>query len=201
MTSFNVKDTTKLALAQSLKELLRKAPLNKITIKNLTDQCGLNRHTFYYHFRDVYELLEWTLEQDAISLLEESISRRSYKQGIRTLLNYIAENRVMCRNVLTSEGNSQFLRFVYNAALKLVGMAVDAAAEGVDVSDGDRRYVVNFYTVAITGLFEQWVVYDMSQTPDELLESFAILMNGSFNWSLRRFADYRSGLIADELDC
>ena len=50
---------TKRALASALKELLEHKPLNKITIADITEQCGVNRQTFYYHFQDIYALLEW----------------------------------------------------------------------------------------------------------------------------------------------
>ena len=51
-------EITKKALATSLKKLLSKKELSKITIANITNDCGVNRQTFYYHFKDVYDLLE-----------------------------------------------------------------------------------------------------------------------------------------------
>jgi AcrR family transcriptional regulator len=56
---------TKLALGESLKRLLQKKPLSKITITEIVEDCGLNRMTFYYHFKDIYELLEWVCVEDA----------------------------------------------------------------------------------------------------------------------------------------
>ena len=61
---------TKRALASALKELLEHKPLNKITIADITEQCGVNRQTFYYHFQDIYALLEWIYTTDAQRLLE-----------------------------------------------------------------------------------------------------------------------------------
>ena len=52
-------EITKKALAETLKKLLSKNKLNKITIKEITEDCGVNRQTFYYHFKDIYDLLEW----------------------------------------------------------------------------------------------------------------------------------------------
>ena len=56
---------TKRALEASLKELLHHKPLDKITVSDLTDHCGVNRMTFYYHFKDIYDLVEWCCEEDA----------------------------------------------------------------------------------------------------------------------------------------
>ena len=56
---------TKLALEQSLKKFLLKKPLDKITIKDLTDDIGISRMSFYYHFKDIYDLVEWACIHDA----------------------------------------------------------------------------------------------------------------------------------------
>ncbi len=62
--------TTKRALEASLKKLLLKKPLNKITINDITEDCGVNRMTFYYHFKDIYDLVDWILVEDAAEALE-----------------------------------------------------------------------------------------------------------------------------------
>ena len=56
---------TKRALEQSLKNLLLKKPLTKITVGDIADDCGINRMTFYYHFKDIYDLVEWSCLEDA----------------------------------------------------------------------------------------------------------------------------------------
>ena len=60
-----VAQTTKRALEASLKKLLLRKPLNKITINDITEDCGVNRMTFYYHFKDIYDLVDWILVEDA----------------------------------------------------------------------------------------------------------------------------------------
>ena len=52
-------------LEESLKHLLLKKPLDKITINDLTTDCGISRMTFYYHFKDIYDLVEWCCLEDA----------------------------------------------------------------------------------------------------------------------------------------
>lgn len=53
---------TKQELSSALKKLMETKPLNRITIRELVEACGVNRKTFYYHFEDIYSLLKWTLE-------------------------------------------------------------------------------------------------------------------------------------------
>ena len=63
-------ELTKKGLAVSLKKLLSKKELSKITISNITDECGVNRQTFYYHFKDIYDLLEWIYKNEVIDEID-----------------------------------------------------------------------------------------------------------------------------------
>lgn len=63
--------TTKRALAQSLKKLLQTKPLSKITINDIAEDCGVSRMTFYYHFADIYDLVEWTCQEETVCLLSK----------------------------------------------------------------------------------------------------------------------------------
>ena len=67
----------KRALEASLKKLLLQKPLNKITINDITEDCGVNRMTFYYHFKDIYDLVDWIMVEDAAKVLEADRALRT----------------------------------------------------------------------------------------------------------------------------
>lgn len=81
---------TKRALEQSLKNLLLKKPLNKITISDIAEDCGINRMTFYYHFQDIYDLVEWSCLEDARKALEK---KRRMIHGSRDLYRFLGQFR------------------------------------------------------------------------------------------------------------
>ena len=74
--------TTKRALAQSLKKLLQTKPLSKITINDIAEDCGVSRMTFYYHFADIYDLVEWTCQEDASVALAGNKTYSTWQQGV-----------------------------------------------------------------------------------------------------------------------
>ena len=74
--------TTKRAIAASLKRLLEQKPLNKITVTDIAKDCHISRHTFYYHFRDVYDLMEWTYRTEGERLLEGRRDYDNWRQGM-----------------------------------------------------------------------------------------------------------------------
>ena len=76
-------ELTKRALEQSLKNLLLQKPLNKITISDIADDCGINRMTFYYHFKDIYDLVEWSCQEDAAKALATRPGSRALSRSLR----------------------------------------------------------------------------------------------------------------------
>ena len=74
-------EITKKALAETLKKLLSKNKLNKITIKEITEDCGVNRQTFYYHFKDIYDLLEWIYKNEEIQEIKAKTTYKNSQQG------------------------------------------------------------------------------------------------------------------------
>lgn len=74
-------DITKRAISASLKRLLLTKSLNKITIQDIADDCGINRQTFYYHFADIYDLAEWTCIEDTDKVLKENKTYDTWQSG------------------------------------------------------------------------------------------------------------------------
>jgi AcrR family transcriptional regulator len=69
MTQSIMTEMTKNLLADSLKNLMKTKPLPKITVQELVNGCRLNRRTFYYHFKDIYDILEWIYKKEAVAEL------------------------------------------------------------------------------------------------------------------------------------
>ena len=86
-------DLTKMALENAFKEALAHKPLEKITISELTNACGLSRMTFYYHFHDIYELAEWSLMKETESALAGRVTTNTWQEALRDLFDLVIENR------------------------------------------------------------------------------------------------------------
>ena len=82
-------ETTKQELSAALKTLMSQKPLEKISIREITDLCGLRRETFYYHFADIYDLVKWMFEEEAIVLLRQHEGVQLWQEGLLQLFHYI----------------------------------------------------------------------------------------------------------------
>ncbi|MDR3305968.1 MAG: TetR/AcrR family transcriptional regulator C-terminal domain-containing protein, partial [Clostridiales Family XIII bacterium] len=95
---------TKQALAASLKKLLTQKTLGKITVIDVANDCGVNRQTFYYHFHDIYDLVEWTFLHEASRALGSDKTYETWQQGFLKIFDYILENKTMIKNIYHSAG-------------------------------------------------------------------------------------------------
>ena len=95
-------NTTKRMLSMSLKKLLSKTTLDSITIQDITDDAEVSRKTFYYHFQDIYDLLDWTLQEDIHRLIANEIELDNWEESIAALFAYMQSNRLLILNAFHS---------------------------------------------------------------------------------------------------
>ena len=160
---------TKRALASALKELLEHKPLNKITIADITEQCGVNRQTFYYHFQDIYALLEWIYTTDAQRLLEGKRDGDTWQQGFLQVLEYIRDNRALVRNTYHSVSRELLEGYLYRVTYQLMRDVVEERAAGTQVPEEDRAFLAHFYKYAFVGLTVEWMQGGMKEEPARLV--------------------------------
>ena len=111
MKNEDISMATKKALAASLKNAMRKKAFSKITVKEIITDCGINRNTFYYHFTDIYDLLHWMLEEEAIDVVKNFDLLVDYEEAIRFVMNYVDENDYIISCAYDSIGRDEMKRF------------------------------------------------------------------------------------------
>ena len=104
--------STKEALAAALRHMMNVKPIGKITVKDLVEICGVNRQTFYYHFDDVYDLLEWVFEEDANRVLPHKVIYDHWREDMLIFMDYLQTNSVFTLNVYNSNSRIYMLRYL-----------------------------------------------------------------------------------------
>ena len=149
--------TTKRALEASLKKLLLEKPLNKITINDITEDCGVNRMTFYYHFKDIYDLVDWILMEDAAKTMEGRQSFDTWTEAFLDILHQIRDNKALVLNVYRSVGREQVEQYLYKLLDPMLKEFADRECRDITVQDDDKQFVVDFYKYALVGVVLYWV--------------------------------------------
>lgn len=178
---------TKRALEASLKELLKKKTLDKITISDITEGCGMNRMTFYYHFRDIYDLVEWACQEDAKRALEGKKTYDTWQQGFYQIFEAVLENKPFIINVYRAVSREQVEQYLYKVTYGLLIDVVEEKAKGMAVRQEDKEFIANFYKFAFVGLMLDWVKQDMKEDPQRIIDRLSLLVGGNITTALNRY--------------
>ena len=178
---------TKRALEASLKKLLLEKPLHKITVSDITDDCGINRMTFYYHFKDIYDLVEWSCEEDASRALAGKKTYETWQQGLLQIFEAVQENKPFILNVYRSVSREQVENYLYKLTYDLLEGVVEEQAAGMSVRPEDKAFIANVYKYAFVGLMLDWIKHDMKGEPKQIIDRLDLVLHGSITAALGRF--------------
>lgn len=183
---------TKDLLVSSLQELLLTKPLDKIRISDITDHCGMNRQTFYYHFHDIYDLIEYAYYHDSsrpyiIDKLAES-APFSWRNAFDELLNYIHDNEIFILRIRHSLSSNYLTNILKHSVEEYLHKVLHIANEEYHVSEKNMNNIQIFYNNAIVGRILEWIDHDMKEEIEELSSALTTLMEGTLENTLLCFS-------------
>lgn len=178
---------TKRALEQSLKNLLQQKPLSKITISDITEDCGISRMTFYYHFKDIYDLVEWACAEDAARALQNKKTYDTWQQGFVQIFHAVRENKVFVMNVYRCINREQVEKYLVPLTDQLIMGVITERAAGMTVREADQQFIAQVYSYAFVGIMLDWIRDDMRADPEELVNRLAMVIRGDITQALERF--------------
>ncbi|MBE6930384.1 MAG: TetR family transcriptional regulator [Ruminococcaceae bacterium] len=154
VTTYN----TKKLIANTLKMLMHTKAFSKITVSEIITSCKINRKTFYYHFEDIFALLKWMFEEEAIEVVKHFDLLVDYEDAIRFVMQYVDENDYIISCAYDSMGKEEMKRFFYADFVGVVTSVIDAAEAKLEKSfdPAFKAYVAKFYTEALSGMLIDW---------------------------------------------
>ncbi len=178
---------TKYAIEASLKKLLLQKPLDKITISDITEDCGISRMTFYYHFKDIYDLVEWICLEESRRALEDKKTYDTWQQGFLQILEAVRDNKPFILNVYHSVSREQIEMYLYKLTYDLLINVVEEKSQGMSIRPEDKQFIADFYKYAFVGLTLDWVRHDMKEDPQVMIDHLTKLVTGNVTTALDRY--------------
>ena len=178
---------TKRALEQSLKNLLLKKPLTKITINDIAEDCGINRMTFYYHFKDIYDLVEWSCLEDARRALKEKKTHDTWQQGLLQIFEAVRQNKPFILNVYHCVDREQVERYLRPLVDHLILGVIGEQSAAMTVRDEDKAFIAQVYGYIFIGIMLDWIRDGMAEEPEKIVDRLALLIHDSIREALARF--------------
>lgn len=179
--------TTKRALEASLKNLLLQKPLEKITINDIAEDCGINRMTFYYHFKDIYDLVEWSCVEDASKALEGKKTYDTWQQGFLQIFEAVLFNKPFIMNVYHSVSREQVEIYLYKLTYDLMIGVVNEKSAGMTIREEDKKFIADFYKYAFVGLMLDWIKNGMKDEPHLIIDRLGSLVHGNITCALDNY--------------
>ncbi|HEY5558024.1 TetR/AcrR family transcriptional regulator [Acetobacterium sp.] len=179
--------TTKRALAASLKKLLSEKSLAKTTVIDIVTECEVNRQTFYYHFHDIYDLIEWIYTSEATRALDGNKTYNTWQEGFLKILEYILENKDFVQNIYHSISRQHLETYLYHETHHLIMGVIEEKAAGMTVRDDDKAFIADFYKYGFVGLMLEWIQQGMKEEPGTIIDRLSILIQGNIEKDLEKF--------------
>ena len=168
---------TEVLIANAFYALLEEKPLSKITVREIVERCGVNRNTFYYHFRDIPALLERIIKSRADQVVREHGRLESIPDCIEVILQFCRSDRQAILHIYRSIQREVFLDHLERLMLYAVEEFVNSASQGLSIPDADRQLLIRYYKCTLIGIALDWLnagmSYDILARAERICELFA----------------------------
>ncbi|MCD8124009.1 MAG: TetR/AcrR family transcriptional regulator C-terminal domain-containing protein [Lachnospiraceae bacterium] len=173
---------TKELLAQSFHDLMLHREFEKITIKNITDEAGVIRPTFYYHFQDKYDVLEYILRRDIIEKAEEMSKMGMEREAIKFVFSALERDREFYRRAFQVTGQNSFEEMFQHYAYEMWKEKLESAKLIQNTKNQllNEHNVAMYYALGITASVKMWLENGKGEvSADELCEAYEFLLTHS----------------------
>lgn len=178
--------STKDVILNALLELLEKKQLDMITVTELVERCGISRQAFYYHFPDIYGVIDYGVQQEMTRL--KQLEASDWKEILEDTLNRARESRTVLLNVYRAYERSYVEHHFRQWARPIIALKVNEAAKGCAVTEDQVDLVVEMCVQVMVGVVLGWVDRGMPARPVRQLDDFYAIMEGGLDFLLGRLA-------------
>ena len=150
-------DFTKKAIRASFMKLLNEKPLKQITVRDIVDDCGVNRNTFYYHFHDIPDLIETTIKQDAKRIIDANPTIDSIDHCIDAVIGFALENRTAVLHIYRSVNRDIYEQYQWEICAYAVSTYLNTVLKDRQILPSDKDLLTEYLTCVAFGLVIGWL--------------------------------------------
>ncbi|HEX2985298.1 MAG TPA: dihydroxyacetone kinase transcriptional activator DhaS [Caproiciproducens sp.] len=193
---------TKKAIAASIKDLMRKKALQKISVADIVENCGINRQTFYYHFKDKYDLVNWIYYNEIVTAVKRNRTIEDWSGVVLDILNGMKRERSFYINALSVTGQNAFQEYFFDVTKGILLAVIDALDIQGPISEEDKNFIAEFYAYGLVGVTVQWARRGMKLPPEDMVNRLSYWIDNISNLdSLFNFRDpVRRKAVSDSVD-
>lgn len=142
----------KSVISTTFVNMAKEKGVDKITVKSLIEACHISRQSFYYHFQDIMEVIEWSLKQAAQDMLVRSQKAENPEEALVILISSAVANRTLVRKLLASQKREQIEKMFVQTARSYLQALLQTKSQKIPLSYAETETALDFWTFGITGL-------------------------------------------------
>lgn len=142
-------------IAAALTELIQRGNIDKITVKALIEECHISRQTFYYHFQDLMDVIEWTMRQTTRQLSEESRKQERMIDALKVFISFARQHAVMIRKLMDSQRRPQIEKMMIDSSLAYLREMAQNRPE-LSLDPADREILLRYTAFGLTGVLLEY---------------------------------------------
>ena len=157
---------TRKAIMRSCVRLLEERPVDKITVKDIVEDCGINRNTFYYHFADLPSLINAIMQEEVERIIQEKYDGNSVWECLESAIHVALIHRRAVLHIYQSANRAELERHLFQICHSAVTRYVDRVCRDMpetSVSPEDRRIIIQAYTCESVGQLMHWMNGSMKE--------------------------------------
>ena len=162
--------------AEAMKKRLTYMSFDKITVTQLAKDCGVNRQTFYYHFEDIFSLMEWCLKHEVKNICFFENGAFQWKESMERLIDYISKNNALCVAVLNSMGHRRLKKILMEDIESLIREVIKNYNSEAELYSENAEFYIRFYALAVGELLECWILGEINLTTEKLIANIGYII-------------------------
>lgn len=169
---------TEQAILEAFVRQLSERPLDKITVTDLAAECQITRRTFYYHFRDLLDVVERLLKIEIDAAIREFRFGASWQECFIRASRFVLDNRRAVYHLYRSAHRDELERYVRCLSMEVMRRYLAELSRGRDVKPDDFEMICQFYKSALYGLVMEWLERGMQDDPERIVRRIGELFDG-----------------------
>ena len=171
-------EETLFLFAKAIKSLIKKQPLDKITVTDIVFQAGKTRQTFYRHFQDKYDLIKWMYLNEVVLKIEQD---DTWIEKYKELFNYCLTNKNMVLNIYNCEAQNYLLHFITRHSKPIIKNVIDQKSLELNIEEDDKEFLCSFYSGALGSLIINWIENGMKEDVNNIINKVQLLLTGNIS--------------------
>lgn len=177
---------TKRAIKEAFWKLLNQQPLSQITVRQIVEECGINRNSFYYHFQDIPALIEEIVLDAADTLIQKYPSIASIDEAVEAAFRFTLDNKKAVLHICNSVNRNIYEQYLMRICEYVITTYFDTVFGEEGISQGDRDTIILFIRCELFGLSIDWINTGMPENAIVKLKHLLSLCNGLISEMIER---------------